>query len=112
MSYSVVNRVACAFTNRESGHAPTIVGIDADGKLGTTSADAAGNKVPLASLLGGQRQAMFNGKVEKLEARVTQQQQQIEILAAQLKEQAAQIQKVSARLELGKPAEQVVSFEQ
>ena len=48
------------------------------------------------------------GKVEKLEARVAQQQKQIETLTAQLKEQAAQIQKVSARLEMSKPAPHTV----
>jgi hypothetical protein len=35
-----------------------------------------------------QRPAMLNGKVEKLEATVAQQQKQIETLTAQLKEQA------------------------
>ena len=62
-----------------------------------------------------QPQAMLNGKVEKLEATVAQQQKQIgqqqkqlETLIAQLKEQAAQIQKVSAQLELSKTAPQVV----
>jgi len=55
-----------------------------------------------------------------VEATVAQQQKQIETLttqlkaqaetfAAQLKEQAAQIQKVSAQLEAGKPAPQVVN---
>src|SRR6476659_938003 len=46
-----------------------------------------------------QRPAMLDGKVgkvEKLEATVAQQQQQIETLTIQLREQAAQIQKVSA----------------
>ena len=97
----------------------TIVGVDADGKLGTNAVDAAGNKVPLASLLGGQRQAILNDKVETLQATVAQQQKQIETLivqlkeqtdtfTAQLKEQAAQIQKVSAQLELNKPAPQTV----
>jgi gas vesicle protein len=92
---------------------------DADGKLGTNAVDAAGNKVPLASLLGGQRQAILNDKVETLQATVAQQQKQIETLivqlkeqadtfTAQLKEQAAQIQKVSAQLELNKPAPQTV----
>jgi hypothetical protein len=56
-----------------------------------------------------QRPAILNGKVEKLEATVAQQQKQIEILTAQLKEQAAQIQKVSAQLIVGKPAPQVVA---
>ena len=48
-----------------------------------------------------QDQAMLNDKVEELQAAVAQ-------LTAQLKEQAAQIQKVSAKLEVSKPAPQVV----
>jgi uncharacterized coiled-coil protein SlyX len=56
-----------------------------------------------------QRSAMLNGKVEKLEATVAQQQKQIETLTAQLREQAAQIQKVSAQLEVSKFALQVVA---
>jgi hypothetical protein len=55
-----------------------------------------------------QRQTMLNGKVEKLEATVAQQQKQIETLTTQLKEQAAQIQKVSAQLEVSKAAPQTV----
>ena len=49
------------------------------------------------------------GKVEKLEAKVAQQQKQIETLTAQLREQAAQIQKVSAQVEVSKFAPQVVA---
>src|SRR6266576_2501427 len=49
-----------------------------------------------------------DGKVEKLEATVAQQQKQVETLTARLREQAAQIQKVSALLEVNKPASQVV----
>jgi hypothetical protein len=63
---------------------------------------------------------MLNGKVEKLEATVAQQQKQIEtltaklreqaeIFTAQLKAQATQIQKVSAQLGLTKSALQVVN---
>ena len=65
-------------------------------------------------------QAMLNGKVEKLEATVAQQQKQMETLIAQLREQAdtftaelkeqtAQIQKVSAQLGASNPAPQVVN---
>ena len=54
-----------------------------------------------------QPQSMLNGKVEKLEATVAQQQKQIEILTMQLKEQAAQIEKVSASVEISKPAPQL-----
>jgi len=50
----------------------------------------------------------MNGKVEKLEATVAQQQKQIATLTAQLSEQATQIDKVSAQLELIKPAPRVV----
>ena len=63
----------------------------------------------------GDRQAMLNDKVEKLQATVAQQQatvaqqqKQIETLTTQLREQAAQIQKVSAQVELIKPAPRVV----
>jgi len=115
----------------------TIVRVDSNGKLGTVAVDAAGNKVPVASLLGGQRQAipddvkrqavpqsakpeaMLNRKVDKLQATVMQQKKQIETLTAQLKEQAAQIQRVSTQLataspsrgglEARKPAPQVVN---
>jgi septal ring factor EnvC (AmiA/AmiB activator) len=43
------------------------------------------------------------------EATITQQEKEIKSLTAGLREQAAQIQKVSARLEVSKPAPQVVS---
>jgi len=53
------------------------------------------------------RPAIFNGKVEQLQATVAQQQKQIETLTAQLREQAAQIQKVGAQLEASRPAPRV-----
>jgi len=72
---------------------------------------------------GQQHQDMLNGKVEKLQATVAQQQKQIETLTAQLREQAgtftaqlkeqsAQIQKVSDQLELSKRAPQTVLNDQ
>jgi hypothetical protein len=97
----------------------TIVGVDADGKLGTNAVDAVGNRVPVASLLGGQHQAMLNRKVETLQATIAelkstiaQQKRGMDALTAQLKEQAAQIQKVSTQLEVNNPAAQVVSYGQ
>ena len=54
----------------------------------------------------------LNSKMANQAEIIAEQQKGIEILTAQLKEQAAQIQKVSARLELSKPAEQVVNFKQ
>ena len=47
---------------------------------------------------------MLNLEVQDLEATITQNQQQLERLAARLKKQAAQIDKVNAQLELCKPA--------
>ena len=89
----------------------TIVGVDADGKLGTNTVDAAGNKVPLASLLGGQCQAMLN-ELRKEQKRVAELEGTVARLAATVKEQAAQIQKVSAQLEVSKPAAKVVRYKQ
>ena len=82
--------------------------VDTDGHLGTVMAGSKGTS-PLPRGKGVQPQAMLNGKVEKLQTTVAQQQKQIETLTAQLKEQAAQIQKVSAQLEVSKPAPQVVN---
>ncbi len=47
-------------------------------------------------------------KVDQLETIIAQQQKGMEVLSAQLKGQAMQIQKVSARVEVGKPAPQMV----
>jgi uncharacterized coiled-coil protein SlyX len=46
--------------------------------------------------------------ITELKSTVAQQQKGMEVLTAQLKEQAAQIQKVNAKLEVNKPAPQVV----
>jgi len=76
-----------------------MVFIDSSGKLGTV---VDGNKVPVSSLIGTQKQAMSNRKIEELQATVTRQQKQIDALTAGL-------QKVSAQLEVSKPAPQVVT---
>jgi hypothetical protein len=54
------------------------------------------------------RQPMVNLEVQSLEAMISQQQDQIEILTAQIKEQIAQIQKVNARIEIKKPAAKTI----
>ena len=77
--------------------------VDVTGQLGTVMAGSKGTS-PLRRGKGVQPQAMFNGKVEKLQTMVAEQRKQIETLTAQFKEQAAQIQKVSAQLEASKPA--------
>lgn len=85
-----------------------IVGVDTDGKLGTVTMDANGNKVPIANLLGGQSQVMLDRKFETLQATIAEQQQQIDILTSQLKEQTAIIQRVSAQVELRTSSAQTV----
>jgi hypothetical protein len=79
-----------------------LVGVDIDGKLGTFTIGANGTKVPFSSLMGAQKQAMSNRKIEDLQATVARQQKQIDALTAGL-------QKVSAQLEVSKPAPQVVT---
>jgi hypothetical protein len=87
--------------------------VDADGRLGTTTAAGADpggfSSQPAQPYVPDRaKQALLNRKVETLQTTLGQQQKQIEILTAQLKEQAAQIQKVSAPLETSKPASKVV----
>ena len=50
--------------------------------------------------------------ITQLKSTVAQQQKGMEVFAATLKEQASQIQKVSDRVELKKPAPQVVGNNQ
>ena len=92
---------------------PLLVLVDSRGKLGTVSVDALlpGAKNPglRRDVPGSKKQAKLNLKVERLEATVAQQQNEIKALTAQLKAQAAQIQKVSAQLETSKPAPKVVA---
>ncbi|PYL07539.1 MAG: hypothetical protein DME33_10305, partial [Verrucomicrobia bacterium] len=54
------------------------------------------------------KQAMLNRNVQNLQATVTEQQHQIDILTTQVKENAAQIQKANAQLEMSKPPAKVV----
>jgi hypothetical protein len=85
-----------------------IVMVDADGKLGTVSLNANGNKVALPS-----PQAMLNEfvkgqkRIAELEATVAQQAKAMEVVMGQLKDQAAQIQKVSVKLEMNSSAPQL-----
>ena len=48
-------------------------------------------------------------KVEEQQASIAELKNEVQTVVAQLKEQAAQIQKVSAQLEVGKPAPQLVT---
>jgi uncharacterized coiled-coil protein SlyX len=51
---------------------------------------------------------MLNLELQNLEANISEQQNQIEMLSAQVKEQIEQIRKVNARLEMNKPAAQII----
>ncbi len=81
--------------------------IDSDGRLGTFTVDGpdpggfSAKRAQPQAIPHDAKQAMFNRKVEALEATVAK-------LTGQLKEQAVQIQKVSAQIEMRKPAPQVV----
>ena len=85
---------------------PNLVLRDDDGKIYTVRYDAV-DAMLLNEFLKEHR------KVEELkkdfQATIARQQKQIQSLAASLKKQAAQIQGVNARLELSKPAPQVVN---
>jgi len=91
-----------------------IVMVDSDGRLGTFTMDGPdpGGFSPKGirpqAIPDAAKQAMLNLEVQKLEATIPQQQNQIEMLTAQLKEQTAQIQKVNARLEMNKPAAKII----
>jgi hypothetical protein len=92
--------------------------VDSDGRLGTTTVDGPDpggflpQRVQPQAIPDAVKQAMVNLKVEKLQATVAEQKEQIESLTAEVKEQAAQIQRVSAQLEVKKPAPKVVRYEQ
>ncbi|MGE5207911.1 MAG: choice-of-anchor J domain-containing protein [Alphaproteobacteria bacterium] len=93
----------------------TVVMIDSDGRLGTVSMDGPdrggfspkGGIRPQAIPEAAEK-TMFNLKVQKLRATLTQQQQQIETLTAELKRETAQIKKVNAQLEMRKPAPKTI----
>ena len=67
--------------------------------------------MPVASLLGGQHQAMLS-ELRKEQKRVAELEGTVAPLVATVKAQAAQTQKVSAQLEVSKPTAQVVSYKQ
>ena len=80
---------------------PALVDRDGKGEIYTVRYEAV-NAMLLNEFLKEHR------TVQELEATVAQQQKEIQALTASLKEQASQIQKVSARLEVSKPAPQMV----
>ena len=73
---------------------------DANGKIGTVPADAAGNKVATP-------QAMLN-ESRNQQKRIAELEGTVARLAGMVKDQSAQIQKVSAQLEMSKRAPRVV----
>jgi hypothetical protein len=92
-----------------------VVMIDSDGRLGTATADGhdAGGFSPKGnirpqSISDAIKQAMLDHTIESLQATITQNQQQIEMLIAHVKKQATQIQRVDAQIEMRKPAAKVV----
>jgi septal ring factor EnvC (AmiA/AmiB activator) len=98
---------------------PDLVARDADGKINTVRYEAVNamllneflkehHKIEEQQATIAQQRKDFQASISKLEATVAQQQKGMEVLTATVKEQASQIQKVSAQLELGKRAPQMV----
>jgi hypothetical protein len=85
-----------------------IVMVDSDGRLGTVTAEGPAKGIRPQAIPDATKQVTLNLKVQKLQATIMQQQQQIDALTAQLKENAAQIQKANAQLEMSKPAAKLV----
>lgn len=81
--------------------------VDTDGHLGTTLANASGQKMRMRSPQGAQHQPTLN-EFQTQQKRIAELEATVARLAATAKEQAAQIEKVSARLELRKPVQRVV----
>ncbi len=98
-----------------AGAVARIVLVDPDGRLGTVAVPAGGNPgksspkgIQPKAIPDAAKQTMLNLELQNLQATISQQQNQIEILTAQIKEQTAQIQKVNARLETHKPAAKII----
>ena len=107
------------------GSVARMVRVDPDGRLGTVRLAAAllllrlllPAEIPVNPLPKGSqpqaipdsaRQTTLNLELQNLEATISQQENQIEVLSAQVKEQIEQIHKVNARLEMNKPAAQII----
>jgi uncharacterized coiled-coil protein SlyX len=98
---------------------PDLVARDDKGKIYTVRYEAV-NAMLLNEFLKEHRKveqqeatiSRLNATVARQETTGTEQQKEIKALAASLKEQASQIQKVSARIEVTKPAPQVVNNNQ
>jgi hypothetical protein len=66
--------------------------------------------IPPQTIPDAARQAMLNLEIQNLEAIISQQQSQIDVLATQAKEQIAQIEEVNARLKIkNQPAKNIVN---
>ncbi len=81
---------------------PDLIARDAEGKIFTVRYDAV-NAMLLNEFLKEHR------KVQKLQSNTEEQQKEIKALAETVREQALQLQKVSVRIEISKPARQLVS---
>jgi hypothetical protein len=82
--------------------------VDTDGHLGTTLANASGQKVRIRSPQGAQSHATLD-EFQKQQKRIAELEAMVARLAATVKDQATQIERVSAQLELRKPARRVVN---
>jgi len=91
---------------------PDLVARDAEGKVYTVRYEAVNAMLLNEFLKEHCKVEEQEATITELKSTVAQQQKGMEVFAATLKEQASQIQKVSDRVELKKPAPQVVGNNQ
>jgi Chaperone of endosialidase len=87
---------------------PDLVVRDNNGEIYTVRYDAVNAMLLNEFLKEHKKVEQQQASIAELKSTVAQQQKGMEVLTAQLKEQAAQIQNVSARIEIAKPAPQMV----
>jgi hypothetical protein len=87
---------------------PDLVVRDNNGEIYTVRYDAVNAMLLNEFLKEHKKVEQQQASTAELKSTVAQQQKGIEVLTAQIKEQAALIQNVSARIEIAKPAPQLV----
>src|SRR5437867_10231673 len=87
---------------------PALIGVDKDGKPYTVRYNQINAMLLNEFLKEHQTVQQLKATTEKQQATIALQEGEIKALTASLREQAEQIQKVSAQIEMGKPAPQVV----
>jgi uncharacterized coiled-coil protein SlyX len=91
---------------------PNLVARDADGKPYTVRYEAVNAMLLNEFLKEHRKNEEQEATITELKSTVAQQQKELQTVTVRLEQQAAQIQKVSAKVELTKPAPQMVVNDQ